>query len=81
MKTNIEFNEFLDKDGKQIINKIEYSLSDTIKLTLSKNIKDGVDICNLKMEDLIGVSELETQLNKQNIRELIELIKKIYNQL
>lgn len=82
MKANIYYKEFLTEDQKQIIEKIEYDLSDTILLTMFNKINDnGKKYCEIKIEDKIGVAELETQIKKQDIREIIELMKKMYQQL
>ena len=87
MRTEILYDDYLTANGVQKINKISIEISENIQLDLKyveKNIQDLSFInklCEIKMIDRIGVAELSGDLTRENIRELIELLKKIYMQM
>lgn len=87
MKVNVVYDDFLTADNKQIINNIQVNVSDNVSVQLIKNVITGVtpeedqNVCDLKIKDSVGLNEINTQLDKEDLKELIEIIKKMYNEL
>lgn len=87
MKVNVVYDDFLTTDNKQIINNIQVNISDSVSIQLIKNVITGATpeenktVCDLKIKDSVGLNEINTQLNKEDLKELIEIIKKMYNEL
>ena len=82
MQANIYYDHYLSESNKQIIKNIEASLDGDIGLNLSVDRTDIENmLCQIKMYDKIGVSEIESHLDRNELRELITLLKQIYNQL
>lgn len=81
MQTNILYDNFLTQDNHQQISKITIDASENTQMALIYTNKDNQKKCVFSLKDKIGVSELSETLGKQDVRELIELLKKMYMQL
>lgn len=81
MKINVLYDNFLTQDNQQKINKITIDASNDIQMSLIYKNKENQNQCVLSLRDKIGVSELSETLGKQDVREFIELLKKMYMQL
>lgn len=81
MQTQIIYEDYLTSDNKQILSEIISDLSQSIRLRLLLLNDNDTKMCKFSLEDKIGVGVLSETLDKQNLRELIELIKKVYEQL
>lgn len=78
MKVNIRHKDYLAERG---ISKIEIELKNDVGLDLEIDESEEDKVCKMKMYDKIGVSEVQSELNKEGIRKLIELLKSAFHQL
>lgn len=87
MNVNIFYDHYLNEENQQIIKSIKASLDGDIGLDLlvDRTIIDDdgkeTPVCRINMYDKIGVSDIESRIDKNELRELIALLRKIYNQL
>lgn len=81
MKATVTYSDFLTEDNKQVLSKISSDLSSEIQFDLSVVQKNNAKVCEIKMIDKIGVQELSETINKNDIKEMILLLKTIYSQL
>lgn len=83
MQTKITYSNFLTPDNQQLISNISTDLSPQIQMDMSIVQKEGDDekLCEIKLIDKIGVNELGEKINKNNIKEIIQLLRTVYNQL
>lgn len=87
MKVIINYDDFITDDNKQIINSVIVEASDSISMKLTKTEvlgsipEENKNVCEFKIKDTIGLNEVITQIDKGDLRELIEVIKLIYNEL
>ena len=82
MNVKIFYDDYLTDDSKQVIKEIQADLVQDVGLVLEvdRSVEEN-KTCLVKMFDQIGVSEVESKLDKKELRELISLLKQIYNQL
>ena len=82
MNVKVFYDYYLTEDNKQIISGINANLFGDVGLNLKVN-RDNIEnpFCKVKMYDKIGVSEVESTLDKNELKELIALLRQIYNQL
>lgn len=82
MQTQINYEDFITPQNTQIIKQITAELSQQIQLVLEVTpIDTTTNGCNIKLVDKIGVGELDETITKEDVRELIELLKRAYMQL
>ncbi|AAK79079.1 asparagine synthetase B (glutamine-hydrolysing) [Clostridium acetobutylicum] len=84
MNVNISYSNFLTENGEQILNSISATLSPQTEMLFSikkQNDNQSESICNIKLADKIGVNEISDNIQKQDVRELIEMLKVIYKNM
>ncbi|WP_242970184.1 MULTISPECIES: hypothetical protein [Clostridium] len=84
LNVNISYSNFLTENGEQILNSISATLSPQTEMLFSikkQNDNQSESICNIKLADKIGVNEISDNIQKQDVRELIEMLKVIYKNM
>ncbi|WP_291567030.1 MULTISPECIES: hypothetical protein [unclassified Clostridium] len=83
MRAEVIYDPFLTIDNKQTISKITIDISDRHQLVLSylDSAKANNKLCEIKMIDKLGLCEISETIDKENFRELIQLVTSMYRQL
>ena len=82
MKTIITYSDYLTSDNQQTLSKISADLSSQIEIDLEVKLdSEGNKNCEVKFIDKIGVNELAETIGKDEIRELIQMLRTVYNAL
>lgn len=83
MKVNISYSDYLDANGKEVIESATVYL-DTNKLLqftiVPPVLETDPKTCKIKMVDNTTVTEVEDVVNKQDFTELMALLRKISTQ-
>jgi DNA polymerase III gamma/tau subunit len=82
IKTLINYSNFQECIPE--INNIEAILSNKISLNLNiiaSTMPEEQNKCIISLKEIMGVNELKEQINKEDVRQLITLLKLIYRQL
>lgn len=61
---------------------MQVDLSSQISMIIKLNLTDDKsNVCTIGLKDNIGINELSETIDKNNILEIINLLKEVYNQL
>ena len=77
---NAYINYHTYNDKERIIDKIDYNLSNNIRMEMDYK-KGDIRLLHLKILDRIGIAELECDLSKEDVMEFITILKELYTQL
>lgn len=89
MEVVVHYNDFIDENNRRDLRSVEAKLANGSTLTMiiqNNEVVDGEDVvvsrdCIFKLSDANGVIEIEDVVSKQDIREIMMLSKKVYEQL